>query len=466
MLKFGTYNKKRQKKGNENKVVKLGMNAKEILFGAYQAALNVADPQVALPDALLAAFPQGLVGNCLVIGAGKASASMADTFEKFANQYWPSLNYRGMVVTRYDHDVAKPLVNRKITVRQAAHPVPDQACLDASQQMLTLVDTLKPGEHLIVLLSGGGSSLLTLPVPGIDLLAIKNLTSMLLKSGTPIDQMNIIRKHISQIQGGNLARKAVAKGVKVHTFIISDVVGDQPADIASGPCAIDPSTYQEALEILERFQLGSDQIDTAIFEHLQAGAQGLVPETLKASDPEVSSIQNYVYATASQSLAMAAEFCKHNNIEPIILGDKITGEASLQAMEQVSFIKNILKKKNQQPIAILSGGETTVTIPHSMKGRGGRCAEFLLALYDATQDLDCLCGLAADTDGIDGTENNAGAYFDATIIAKIHELKLNSQSFLKSHDSYGFFQKVDGLVVTGPTLTNVNDFRILLLNVD
>ena len=440
------------------------VSAKQILFGAYQAALNVADPQIALPKALEKAFPDGLQGTCLVIGAGKASASMADAFEKYALSHWPLLDVSGVVVTRYQHDLSDPLPNRQISVLQAAHPVPDQACVVASKEILKRIEKLNTSNHLIVLISGGGSSLLTLPVDGIELQEMQTLTQAMLKSGAPIEQMNVVRKHLSQIQGGNLARLAVSKGVKVYAFIISDVIGDEPADIASGPCAVDPSTYQDAIHILQTYQLDESKISPKILEHLRAGALGNVPETLKETDLEVTQIENNVYATAMQSLAMAAKYCDSFGIQTIVLGDRISGESKEQAFIQLNQIKELQNRNPNQAIALISGGETTVTIPPNVNGRGGRCAEFLLALLDASKGIDNLSALAADTDGIDGSENNAGAYFDQDVIKKAKELGLDSQYYLKIHDSYGFFAQAEGLVMTGPTLTNVNDFRILLIN--
>ncbi len=439
-------------------------SAKQVLFGAYQAALDVADPQIALPKALNDMFPNGLSGNCIVVGAGKASASMADAFEKHVKSHWPDLKYSGVVVTRYEHDVAPPLPNRKIIVRQAAHPVPDQACIHASKEILNCVEALEKDDHLIVLISGGGSSLLTLPVDGLELEDMQRLTQALLRSGAPIEQMNVVRKHLSKIQGGNLARLAVSKGVKVNTLIISDVIGDQPADIASGPCAVDPSTYLDAINILQKYQLDESQISPNILKHLADGLSGEVKETLKDHDVEASNITNEVYATAKQSLLSAAKFCEQNGIHAIVLGDEISGESKEQALIQLEQIQEVLKTKPSQPIALISGGETTVTIPSDIKGRGGRCAEFLLALLDASKGLNNISALAADTDGIDGSENNAGAYFDTEVLIRAEELGLDSQNYLKMHDSFGYFAQAGGLVMTGPTLTNVNDFRILLIN--
>jgi hydroxypyruvate reductase len=442
------------------------VNAKQILFGAYQAALNVADPQIALPKALEKVFPDGLKGKCLVIGAGKASASMADAFEKHALSHWPKLDVSGVVVTRYHHDMPDPIPSRKISVLQAAHPVPDQACVEASKEILKRIEKLNKGDHLIVLISGGGSSLLTLPVAGIELSEMQILTQALLKSGAPIEQMNVVRKHLSQIQGGNLARLAVSKGVRVQAFIISDVIGDHPADIASGPCAVDPSTYQDAINVLHKYQLDETQISPKILQHLRNGVLGKVPETLKETDPELNQIDNYVYATAMQSLAMAAKYCDKFGIQTIILGDRVSGESKEQAIVQLNQIKELLKNNPNQSFALISGGETTVTIPPNLSGRGGRCAEFLLALLDAGKGMKHLFALAADTDGIDGSENNAGAYFDQDVLEKVDKLNLDSQYYLKIHDSYGFFSQAEGLVMTGPTLSNVNDFRILLINLN
>jgi hydroxypyruvate reductase len=247
-------------------------------------------------------------------------------------------------------------------------------------------------------------------------------------------------------------------------LIISDVIGDQPADIASGPCAVDPSTYLDAINILQKYQLDESQISPNILKHLADGLSGVVKETLKAHDVEASNITNEVYATAKQSLLSAAKFCEQNGIHAIVLGDEISGESKEQALIQLEQIQEVLKTKPSQPIALISGGETTVTIPSDIKGRGGRCAEFLLALLDASKGLKDFSALAADTDGIDGSENNAGAYFDTEVLIRAEELGLDSQNHLKMHDAFGYFAQAGGLVMTGPTLTNVNDFRILLIN--
>lgn len=440
------------------------LSDKEILLGAYQAALSVADPQKSLPAVLHRTFPIPLTGRLVVVGAGKASASMADALERYAIKHWPNLNIQGVVVTRYHHDVANPLATRKIKVLQAAHPVPDQACIGASLEILQWIESLSPQDHLLVLISGGGSSLLTLPVAGISLEDIQVLTDALLRSGAPIEQMNIVRKHLSQIQGGNLARKAIAKGVKVHSLIISDVIGDQPSDIASGPCAVDDSTYQDALEILRQYQLYEPNIPSTIIEHLKAGVLGNIPETLKSSDEEVASIYQEVFASSLQSLHAAKLYCEQLGIKTVVLGDDIQGESKEQAKIQYHQIVEMAKEHPGQSIAMISGGETTVTIPQGLRGRGGRCSEFLLALLEESKEVTSLSALAADTDGIDGSEDNAGAYFDTVIRRTAKVLNIDGKGYLEKHDAYGFFQKLDALVITGPTLTNVNDFRILLWN--
>lgn len=433
----------------------------EILKNAFTAAVAVADPQIIVPQYLTKIFPVGQEprGKCLVVGAGKASASMASAFENFAKTYWPKVHYEGIVLTRYGH--SSPTSHIKIV--EAGHPVPDQAGMDGARDILALAKQLTPGDVLIALVSGGGSSLLTLPVEGISIDDMRATTQALLRSGAPIEEMNVVRKHLSAILGGNLARVAIERGARVEALLISDVTGDDPADIASGPCAADYSTYLDALNILEKYRLGADSIPVSVLTHLKQGLVGEKPETLKDIDLINTQLANHVIATAYKSLEAAAQYVHSQGYEPIILGDTITGEAQGVGVEQAQLVRHHLTKASQ-PLAIISGGECTVTIPVGVKGRGGRCSEYLLSLFAATSDLPNIAALAADTDGIDGSEKNAGAWFDGAI-RKISEAKgLVPEKFLAGHDCYGFFAELDALVETGPTLTNVNDFRIILLD--
>ena len=434
-----------------------------ILKNAFAAAVAVADPQVIVPQHLAKIFMAGQEpkGRCLVVGAGKASASMASALEVYAKIHWPDVVLEGVVLTRYGHNSP----TSHIRIIEAGHPVPDQAGMDGAKEILALAKTLKAGDVLIALVSGGGSSLLTLPQEGISIDDMRISTEALLRSGAPIEEMNIVRKHLSAILGGNLARAAIAQGARVEALLISDVTGDQPADIASGPCAADYSTYQDALDILRKYRLGKELIPVTVLNHLELGAIGKKSETLKDADLVNTQVTNHVIATAYKSLEAAADYVRTQGYEPKILGDTITGEAQEVGVSQAQLAREyLIKEKTAKPLALISGGECTVTIPAGLKGRGGRCSEYLLSLFAATQDLPSIAGLAADTDGIDGSEKNAGAWFTKDIRKASQAQGISPESFLKTHDCYGFFAELGALVETGPTLTNVNDFRIILLN--
>ncbi|MBU3669306.1 MAG: glycerate kinase [Polynucleobacter sp.] len=435
-------------------------NTETILKNAFSAAVSVADPQIIIPQYLEKIFPVGSEPQkkCLVIGAGKASASMATALETYAKLHWPQVKLEGTVLTRYGHHSP----TTKIKIVEAGHPVPDQAGMDGAREIYSLVNQLQTGDVMIALISGGGSSLLTLPVDGITIEDMRKTTEALLRSGAPIEEMNVVRKHLSAILGGNLARLAIARGARVEAFLISDVTGDSPADIASGPCAADYSTYLDALKILEKYRLNKEVIPASVFAHLEQGLAGEKPETLKDVDLVNAQVANHVIATAYKSLEAAADYVRTLGYEPVILGDTITGEAQEVGRSQAQIAREY-QAKSSGPIALISGGECTVTIPNGIKGRGGRCSEYLLALFAASADIPNMAALAADTDGIDGSERNAGAWFDQDIRIAANGRKLESDTFLSAHDCYGFFAELGALVETGPTLTNVNDFRIILL---
>jgi glycerate 2-kinase len=432
-----------------------------ILKNAFAAAVAVADPQVIVPQYLSKIFPAGQEpkGRFLVVGAGKASASMASALEAYAKANWPQTKLEGVVLTRYGHN--SPTTHIKII--EAGHPVPDQAGMDGAKEVFALTNQLKQGDVLIALVSGGGSSLLTLPQEGISIDDMRKTTEALLRSGAPIEEMNVVRKHLSAILGGNLARIAIARGARVEALLISDVTGDSPADIASGPCAADYSTYLDALNILQKYDLGASSIPESVLNHLKQGLAGEKPETLKDADLVDAQVANHVIATAYKSLEAAAEYVRTQGYDPIILGDTITGEAQDVGIEQASLARAYVTKSIEKPLALISGGESTVTIPAGVKGRGGRCSEYLLSLFAASKDLPELAALAADTDGIDGSEKNAGAWFDGDVRKSGQAEGLVPEKFLSAHDCYGFFAQLGALVETGPTLTNVNDFRIILL---
>jgi len=390
------------------------------------------------------------------VGAGKASASMASALEAYAKVNWPQAKIEGVVLTRYRHNS----LTTHIKIIEAGHPVPDQVGMDGAKEVLALSNQLDEGEVLIALVSGGGSSLLTLPQDISRLM----ICAALLRSGAPIEEMNAVRKHLSAILGGNLARTAIACGARVEALLISDVTGDEPADIASGPYAADYSTSLDAMNILQKSDLDKSSIPNSVLVHLKQGLEGKKPETLKDSDLVNTQVTYHVIATAYKSLEAAADYVRTHAYEPIILGDTIIGEAQEVGFDQATLVRDYPAKGIEKPLALISGGECTVTIPAGVKGRGGCCSEYLLSLFAATQNDLNIAALAADTDGIDGSETNAGAWFDGDIRLASQTSGLVPEKFLAVHDCYGFLAEMSALVATGPTLTNVNDFQIILLN--
>jgi glycerate 2-kinase len=422
------------------------MSPRDLLLGSFQAALAAADPLKIVPQHM----PKPPKGRTLVVGAGKAAASMALAVE----QNWPGkAPLDGLVITRYQHG----LLTNRINVIEAAHPVPDEHGEMATHEILKQVRALTPNDLLLVLLSGGGSALLSLPAEGIGMEELRATTRALLKSGAPIQEMNTVRKHLSAIQGGQLAAAARSP---VLALIISDVTGDDPTHIASGPCVADPTTYQDALDILRRYAVDAPR---AVLDHLAQGAKKKIAETPKPGNRVFSRVENRVIATAQQSLEAAAGFFTKEGIRAAILGDSVTGEASDVARVYGALARQV-KHRGQPwapPVALISGGETTVTVRG--KGRGGRCAEFLLALGVDLAGADGIHALACDTDGIDGSEDNAGALLAPDSLKRAEKKKLDAASRLNDNDAYGFFSGLGDLVVTGPTRTNVNDYRAILV---
>jgi hydroxypyruvate reductase len=308
-----------------------------------------------------------------------------------------------------------------------------------------------------VLISGGGSALLSLPAEGVGMADLKATTRELLRCGAPIQDMNTVRKHLSAIQGGRLA--AVCRA-PIVALVISDVTGDDPTHIASGPCAPDPTTYQDALEILKRYDVKTPK---AVAEHLARGAKGGAPETPKPGSRIFKRVENRVIATAQQSLQAASSFFIGHDIHPAILGDSVTGEAREVAKVHGALAREVRQHGLpwQPPVALISGGETTVTVRG--KGRGGRNAEYLLALAVDLNGAERIHALACDTDGIDGSEDNAGAILAPDSLARARKETLDAAKLLADNDGYGFFSALGDLVVTGPTRTNVNDFRAILV---
>jgi hydroxypyruvate reductase len=414
-----------------------------LLEQSFRAAVAAADPQQILAPHL----PPAPRGRTFVAAAGKAAASMALCVER----HWPAdALLEGIAVTRYRHG----LPSRRIRIVEAGHPVPDEAGAAASREILDKVAQLGEDDLLLVLLSGGGSSLLSLPAAGISMSDLKALTAQLLRSGASIQEINIVRKHLSAIQGGRLA---AASRAPVHALIISDVTGDDPSYIASGPCAPDPSTFRDAREVLSSRGIAASAAVKARLEQSE-------DETPKPGDPIFARTQNRVIATAHASLEAAAAAFAAKGIQPVILGDAITGEAAEVAKVMAALVKEIRAHGGpwRPPVALISGGECTVTV-RAESGRGGRCSEFLLSLAIELDGMADVHAVAADTDGIDGSEDNAGALMEPGTLRRAREQGLNARSVLARHDSYTLFSTLGDLVVTGPTLTNVNDYRAILV---
>jgi glycerate 2-kinase len=386
-----------------------------------------------------------------VLAVGKAAASMALAVER----HWPADKpLFGIALTRYGH--ALPL--ERIRWVEAGHPVPDEAGEQAAGEMLGAARAIKSVDLLLALISGGGSALLSLPAEGILIGDLRKVTQDLLRSGATIQEINAVRKHVSLIQGGRLAAACKAP---VRALIISDVTGDDPTHIASGPCAPDPTTFQDAVDVLNRFDVKPPR---AVLEHLICGLRGEREETPKPGSPVFKKVENRVIASARNSLEAAATLFRENGIEPVILGDSITGEAREVAKVMAALAREIRTHGSpfKPPVVLLSGGECTVTVRGS-GGRGGRCGEFLLALGLELAGTADVHAIAADTDGIDGSENNAGALLSPDSLSRASAQGLDARKFLAANDSYGIFSALGDLVVTGPTRTNVNDYRAILI---
>jgi len=412
-----------------------------LLMSLFRAAVQTADPMRIVP-AHLPAVPRG---RTLVIGAGKASAQMARAVESS----WKHA-LQGLVVTRYGYKVP----TEQIEIVEAAHPVPDQAGHDAAVRMLRLVRGLSPDDLVLCLISGGGSSLLPLPVAGLTLSDKQQVNRALLRSGATISEMNCVRKHLSAIKGGRLG--AACSPARVVTLLISDVPGDDPSVIASGPTVADPTTCADALAILQKYSIAEP---AAALDHLRGGHD----ETPKPGDPRLAGAQTIMIGTPQASLEAAAQVAQAAGVTPLILSDAIEGEARDVALVHAAIARQVAAhgQPARAPCVLLSGGETTVTVRG--KGRGGRNAEFLLALAIALEGHPRIHAIACDTDGIDGTEDNAGAITGPDSLTRAAALGLRAKDFLADNDGYTFFEQLGDLVVTGPTLTNVNDFRAILV---
>ena len=420
----------------------------------YRAAVTRALPLHTIGP-FLPAPPRG---RTLVLGAGKAGGAMAQAVEAL----WPAdAPLSGLVVTRYHHVPPRPAgLAARIEVVEAAHPVPDAAGLAAAERMLALTQGLTADDLVLCLVSGGGSALLTLPADGLELADKQAINRALLESGASISEMNCVRKHLSRIKGGRLA--AACAPARVVTLTISDVPGDDPSVIASGPTVADASTCAEALAIIDRYRIA---VPTAVRAALEAGQL----ETPKPGDPRLAGHEVHLIATPAQSLAATAELARAAGLDAHVLSDEIEGESREVGKVHAALARAVARHGTPfaRPCVILSGGETTVTVrprpAGAPRGRGGRAGEFCLGLALALDGQTGVWALAADTDGIDGVEDNAGAFVAPDTLARARAAGLRLADHLDRNDAYGFFEPLGDLVITGPTHTNVNDFRALLV---
>lgn len=412
-----------------------------LLQAMFQAAIEAAQPSHCIPPHL----PPAPKGRLIVIGAGKASAAMAQAVE----QHWPG-PLSGLVVTRYGYAVPC----EHIEIVEASHPVPDAAGMAAAQRMLDLVANLQADDTVLCLISGGGSSLLALPLDGISLEDKQALNRALLASGATIGEMNCVRRHLSSIKGGRLA--AACHPAQVITLAISDVPGDKLGDIASGPTVGDATTCEDALAIVRRY--GMDLPDS-----LRAVLESGRGESVKPDDPRLARTRTTLIATPQMALEAAAAVARAAGVTPYILGDSLEGEARDvgKVMAGIALQTAMRGQPFPAPCVLLSGGETTVTVRGN--GRGGRNVEFLLALGIALDGQEGIHALAGDTDGVDGQEDIAGALLAPDTLQRAWARGIKPRDSLDNNDGHGFFQALGDSVVTGPTLTNVNDFRAILI---
>jgi hydroxypyruvate reductase len=413
-----------------------------LLRRMFDAAIGAAQPAHCLPPHL----PQPPAGRTIVIGAGKASAAMAKAFE----DSWPG-EASGIVVTRYGYAVPC----RRIEIVEAAHPVPDAAGLAAAQRIRDLVRGLTKDDLVVALISGGGSALLALPLDGLTLDDKQDVNRALLRSGATISEMNCVRRHLSAIKGGRLA--AAGAPAQVVTLLMSDVPGDDPVNIASGPTVADPTSCADALDVIRRHGI---DVPPAVRRVLESGAG----ETVKPGDPSLARATTRMIATPQMALEGAAAVAREAGYAAAILGDSIEGEARDVGKVMAGIAQQVAL--HGQPLAppcvLLSGGEATVTVRGN--GRGGRNVEFLLSFAVALAGRERVCAIAGDTDGVDGAEEIAGAIVTPDTLARAWAKGIRPRESLANNDGHGFFEALGDSVVTGPTLTNVNDFRAILVD--
>jgi hydroxypyruvate reductase len=419
-------------------------DARALLRDLFDAALGAARPATCLAPYIDKLQPPK--GRTVVIGAGKASAAMARALED--RWHHPM---EGLVVTRYGYGETC----RRIEIVEAAHPVPDEKGRAAAGRMLEMVKGLSPDDLVLCLISGGASALLALPAPGLTLADKQEVNRALLRSGAHIGEMNTVRKHLSAIKGGRLA--IAAQPARVLSWLISDVPNDDPGVIGSGPTVPDATTFADALSVLARFNIDPPP---AVRAHLEAGAAGRIEETPKPGDPRLARVETVMVATPRRSLEAAVTVARQKGLEVVLLGDNLEGEARMLGAEHALMAIDTAKR-SKQPTVILSGGETTVTVRG--KGRGGRNVEYLLAQAIAANGAPGIWGLSADTDGVDGAEDIAGAIFTPDTLARARAQGRDPQAMLDDNDGHGFFELLGDGLITGPTRTNVNDFRATLI---
>ncbi|MER9015998.1 glycerate kinase [Mesorhizobium sp. M0898] len=417
------------------------LDPKSFLISIFNAAVAAADPQRTIKDHL----PARPKGRTIVIGAGKGSAQMAAAFEKVWDR-----PIEGLVVTRYGYGAAC----RRIEIIEAAHPVPDAAGLEASRRLLEKVQGLTADDLVVALISGGGSALLPSPAEGLTLADEIAVNQALLASSAPIAAMNTIRKHLSTIKGGRLA--AAAYPAKVVSLVVSDIPGDNPALVASGPTVPDSGSREDALASIAAHDM---KLPASVMAHINSPAA----DAPRVDDPRFSRNEVHLIASAGVSLEAAAAEARYQGIEAVILSDSIEGEAREVGGVHAAIAREVATRNRPfaKPVLILSGGETTVTL--RAKGKGGRNSEFLLAFAIGISGLAGVHALAADTDGIDGSEDNAGAFADGSTVSRMHKAGIDAKAMLAGNNAWTAFNAVDDLFVPGPTGTNVNDLRAILI---
>jgi len=420
-------------------------SARNALRRLFDAAIRAADPRAILARHL----PEPPKGRVVVVGAGKSAAVMAAAVE----EAWPQVNLSGLVITRYGHAVP----TRRIEVVEASHPVPDAAGEAAARRVLAAVQGLGADDLVLALISGGGSALMALAAEGLSLADKQAVNRALLASGATIHEMNCVRRHLSAIKGGRLA--AAAYPARMVTLAISDVPGDDPAVIASGPTVPDPSTFAEARGIVAHYGI---DLPASVAAHLKAAAE----ETPKPDDPRLARAEFRMIATPQMALEAAATEARALGLAPLLLGDALEGEAAVVGTVLAGMARSVRTHGHPlgAPAVLLSGGETTVTIrPGVTPGRGGRNSECLLGFTLAAAGMPGTWALMGDTDGIDGSEDNAGALAAPDTLARAAATGLDPRAMLASHNSHALFDRLGDTIVTGPTLTNVNDFRAILI---